>query len=308
MQETCEAFVKEETLSDKSIQKESSVENLKRFLIKIQQERIDEIQAKVQFLNELGIKVNPNKETGKNLLAQIDSAKSITATIQHIKVDENDNKFILTPEECKTEMQKERITPKALTRASASIEKPSENGYMRQVILVIYDNTTLGKYNIVTQHEWLITPMTRDRDAFSIASPDLRWANINSGAYSRVLSYHLSGTFTEDVWDEQVADPDEIKPDGVYYIWRLPMNASDNYFTFTYSQMFVQMYATGYVHDPTNREQYISVYSQYAHNQLGITTSFGWSSGSAPGVTVNGAIIKMNYFHHYTWRHGDIYK
>ncbi len=284
-------------LADGTILKTINNSNLKKIQSKSLARGYDEAK---NIMQELGIKINENLESHKRVLECVNSARSISVISQYIKIDKNGVQSIMSEEECfkSMEIERDRVSVATKNLAYDGNEKEHENGYMRQSIVVIYSGEVMGEYIIIGQHEWLMEPVSRGMDAFSLYSKDLDWYHEGQNAYSKTEGY----TNYEEEWYYSCEDP-VINEEGVYYTTHLPIDINGNKFI----NIWFQIIAKARVHDYDDLTQILSVGSKYAHSQIGIAIGCGWSSGSKPGVSLVGTIYEKDYYINFTWNYLEIF-
>lgn len=292
-------IINTETLADGTVLKTINNSNLKKVQNKSLASGYDEAK---NIMEELGIKINENLESHKKVLECVNSARSISVISQYIKIDKNGVQTVLSEEECIKKIEQDKALTVLNNLWFDGVDNISEDGYMQQGIAVIYTGEEPGKYVIIGQHEWLKDPSTRLTDAYSLYSPDLRWPNIKTNSYCKVLSYtkkdYIYGD--EEVYEEEMIDP-KVLDTGVYYSVELPRGAGSHTIC---TDIYVQIFATAELQSKSNLNQTMTVYSKYVHDELGVALDFGWTVGSSlPGVTIVGALLKKEYGLHYTWHY-----
>lgn len=286
-----------ETLADGTVLKTINNSNLK----KIQSKSLDgDYDEAKNIMQELGIKINENLESHKKVLECVNSARSISVISQYIKIDKNGMQTVLSEEECfkSMEIERDRVSVATKNLAYNGNEKVHENEFMRQSILVLYLGEVMGEYLIIGQHEWLMEPISRGMDAFSLYSKNLDWYHEGQNAYCKTEGYKNY----EEEWYDSYEDP-VINEEGVYYTTHLPIDINGNKFT----DIWFQIIAKARVHDYDDLTQILSVGSKYAHSQIGIAIGCGWNSGSQPGVSLVGAIYEKDYYINFTWNYLEIF-
>lgn len=286
-------------LADGTVLKTINNSNLRKIQSKSLNGAYDEAK---NIMEELGIKINQNLESHKKVLECVNNASSISVISQYIKIDKNGVQTVLSEEECMKNMEQDKISAVLNSLSADGVDNISEDGYMQQEIAVISIANKPGTYIIIGQHEWLKDPSTRLTDAYSLYSPDLRWSNIKTNLYCKVLSYtkkdYIYGD--EEVYEEEMIDP-KVLDTGVYYSVELPRGAGSHTIC---TDIYVQIFATAELQSKSNLNQTMTVYSKYVHDELGVALDFGWTVGSSlPGVTIVGALLKKEYGLHYTWHY-----
>lgn len=205
-----------------------------------------------------------------------------------------------------------------------SSETISNDGYMKITTRSDYVNPSTvnnqkGHYNFSATYEWLTTPSQSHTDAFSIYVADCAWMQGSADIYSKAtytwfrLVVHLgqSEESSGNIAQEKYIQDRQVQPTGIYYTYELPASYviydPDNYYFMSYSVRNLTYYvrARARVSNHTIPQSF-NVFSRYEHlhKSVNISTSFEWSIGSWPGVSVTPS-VGNNYTTYYSFNYTD---
>lgn len=193
----------------------------------------------------------------------------------------------------------------------------SEDGCMMQSITVFYtpnyngEGTTEGRYVIWGFCQWLTRPETQVVDAIALLSPDLRWVDKGNDMYNLIVTYtentfnfETSGLDSESM--AQTLDDGSVTTSvshGAFFKYDLPGNKLLK----TYTDISFWMTGVGFVHDPDNDKQYITVGLEYVHlkNKLSIDPTYSFAGSFDLSVSV--VNMPEYYSSTHTWYYYDDY-
>ncbi len=196
----------------------------------------------------------------------------------------------------------------------------STDGCMKQQIAVIYTpnyngtGTTIGRYIVFGTCQWLKTPDTRTKDAISLYSSDVKWANIdyNNPAHSLLVSYTeyvydsnsnlVSQETLNDAYDDHSVTVSEQQ--GAFFEYNLPNNKILS--PIIYGDISFLMVSVCRVHDYDDATQEISIGMRYIHLRLAVSFAASYSMTSA-GLSVSWIHQPVNYDSSYSWDYASDY-
>ncbi len=165
-------------------------------------------------------------------------------------------------------------------------------------------NNEQGWFNFSASFVWLTSPIQAFTDGFSLYANCCAWSANYYDIYSKE-SYdmgHMSisgenQVFSSEHFENEKYNIDRVvNPSGVYYTYALPKNSS-------YYDPYIGLLISHTVNDLTYyirakarvnniAEPGFNLFSRYEHlhKSVDVSTSFGWTIGSKPGITVSASV------------------
>lgn len=242
----------------------------------------------------------------------LSEAADITVTQSYVKVDADGNTKEVSPQECMRAVEEikqneaEQLETASVAARSYSNDgynrEDSNDGYMRITTMASYVHPGAsgekGWYNVSGTFTWLIMPTYRMTDAMSLYADECMWSQNQKDYYSsfthKAFNYHNN---TLSYTNEKTTEDRVLNRDGVYYKWKLPISTNDIAHKNVYNVYYMSFYIRAKVQAKNSiSTNNFNVFTHYEHtySALNIQPSFGWSTGSMPGVSVTGAFAGGN--------------
>lgn len=196
----------------------------------------------------------------------------------------------------------------------------STDGCMKQQIAVIYTpnyngtGTTIGRYVVFGTCQWLKTPDTRSKDAISLYSSDVKWANIdyNTPSHSLLVSYTeyvydsnsnlVSQETLNDAYDDHSVTVSEYQ--GVFFEYNLPNNKILR--PIIYGDISFLMVSVCRVKNYNYPTQEVSIGMRYIHLRSAVSFAASYSM-TGVGLSVSRIHSPFNYDSSYAWDYAADY-
>ncbi len=152
----------------------------------------------VKIFEELGIDNIERSDIYTELISDFDYINSIVTVKNYYETDSISGDIRkISKTECLNKIEKSQ-SPNS--RSTVSEETTSDNGYMSIATSAISKtNESLGTYDFIAAYEWLKTPITRSKDAISMASNGITWLSGQSNNY-----YSAHFMYNETVYSDGV--------------------------------------------------------------------------------------------------------
>lgn len=304
-------FIRKKICLDNSIEKviESGDINRVKQNINNVDNVVDKNYKKVDFFKSIGINVLPSTKLNSVLMDEFENIESVHTSIQYQIIDNAGDINVVSEAECLKEVEKVKIEQQLKNVSRASVPTISPNGYMRQTLTSIYigNASQKGYYILVGQNEWLITPLIRYIDVYSLCSNDFSFIRDPNG-YENVLSYTKRYQNNYADFADTSNNMPEIYDNGCYYSNRLPSDYGTGIYFTSFSNIMTQITAKARIKDYNNPNRQIDVTQKYVHNQTGISVTPSWELGKNPGVGLSLVANPKTYYNSLSFDYADDYK
>lgn len=261
---------------------ETSLNKMSRRMINLSdEEKVDAI------LEQFNVKNLKGTKHYNELVNDFDEIGTINGSIAYMKVDEAGNQTIMSKKDCLAAVEAENSQQKLSTGSVIdSNSQKSKNGYLMQVIIVVYlKNEPKGTYFVLCSSEWLKLPVFRSKDAISVSSREMKWDTSTLENFEGYCGYDKTTTIydnniityrnTESIAEVPMQMPENPNAnEGFYYTWNLPNDyttvVAGNGVTCSYSNLVATVIGKARVQNYGNTSQMLSVDYRYLHIQGGI--------------------------------------
>lgn len=288
---------------------------------KINDIKADKKTIGAELFNNLGIEYREESIMQQYVIDNLNNIKNISVNTSYTKVGDDGTVTFMDKDTCLNEIAELTAESSSVATTSSgpaitdiydSESKPSDNGYMESTIAYFYNGN--GYYTIAGEWKWLKQPAITRKDAFSLFSNYLVWANSGGKNYEKVTSYHSYQTQNGQVIQNKTitnttqSDP-KIQQDGVFYTWNLPTSTSTSTFSSVYTNYMCQLWAYARVHNYDDFTQQLSVYSRYVHKKTSLSSSYSIATavkGVKISISESSSLSPAKaYPHYFAWDYAD---
>ncbi len=260
---------------------------------KINKLEFTNLEKTKEIFKSLGVSYSEKSKKQQEISNNLNNTYSIVNTISYLKINSEGKSICISKQQCLNEItESKQIIDTTSSKSSSLIMAGSNSGdkydYMSLSIIAIYQGN--GYYTLGCEYEWLVPPVNRLKDAFSLYSDQFAWESPNEDAYEKVIHYmqetvqENGNVVTVTPIDHATIEDPEIDGDGFFFTWDLPNQIYDDLITITTYNLRAQLWTTARLKYYGLYQQQILVYSAYVHNLIQLTPSYSISSNSFPGV------------------------